>query len=214
MRKERPPQKKEDVPTWFMTYSDVITLLMTFFILLLTFSTNEPEMFDKMRITMFGGSGATGIAGERTDGVERDSFAVRTRPSLARMVMRGSEMPLIRDEPDGAPLGLGLDGLEEEEQYDPTIARSIEVPLLLLVTRGGDITPTGKQQLDMLARQLHHMALHVSLQVTGEEQIPPLMAIAQYLVQHGNVPGGKIGTSLASVKPDYVRIMLVRHTDD
>ena len=37
-----------EVPTWFMTYSDVITLLMTFFILLLTFATNEPESFERM----------------------------------------------------------------------------------------------------------------------------------------------------------------------
>jgi hypothetical protein len=129
------------------------------------------------------------------------------------MAMRGSEMPLIREDPDSAPQGLGLEGLEEEEQYDPTIARSIEVPLLLLVTRDGDITATGKQQLGMLARQLHHMSLYISLQVADEEQLSAVMAVAQHLVKHGNVAAGKISTSLASVKPDYVRIVLVRHTD-
>ncbi len=103
MRKERPPQKKEDVPAWFMTYSDVITLLMTFFILLLTFSTNEPEFLDTIRISMFGGTGATGVAGVREDGMERDSYVVRVRPSLARMVMRGSEMPPISDDVDSEP---------------------------------------------------------------------------------------------------------------
>jgi hypothetical protein len=49
--------------------------------------------------------------------------------------------------------------------------------------------------------------------VTGEEQVSALMTIAQYLVNHGNVPGGKIGTSLASVRPDYVRIVMTRHVD-
>jgi hypothetical protein len=213
MRKGRLPQKKEDVPSWFMTYSDVITLLMTFFILLLTFATKEPELFDTMRITMFGGSGATGVVGTRDDAVERDSLVVRVRPSVARMVMRGSEMPPIRDDTESTLRGSGLEGLDDEQQYDPSIARSIEVPLLLIVTRDGHITPAGRRQLDMLARQLRHMTLHASFQVTGEEQVSALIAIARYLVQHGKVPGGKIGTSLASVRPDYVRIVMMHHMD-
>lgn len=213
MPKERLPKMKEDVPSWFVTFSDVITLLMTFFVLLLTFSTDQPEVFEKFQSTMFRGTGATGIAGQRDDGLERDSFVVRERPSAARVVMRGSEMPPTLDDPGGASLGSGLEGLEDEEHYDPTIAQSIEVPLLLFVTRGGDITPTGKQQLGMLARQLHHMALHVSLQVADEEQVEALMAITQYLVQHRGVPGGKIGTGLASVRPDYLRIVMMCHVD-
>jgi hypothetical protein len=211
--KERPPKIKDDIPSWFVTFSDVITLLMTFFVLLLTFSTDEPEHFEKFQQTMFRGSGARGIAGPRAAGPDRDSFFVRMRPSLARMVLRGSEMPPTCDEPDSVPLGLGLEGLEAEEKHDPTMARSIEVPLLLLVTRGGDITPRGEQQLRMLARQLHHMSLHVSLQVAGEEQLSSLMAIAQYLVQHGKVPPGKIGTSLTTVRPDYVRIVMMCHVN-
>ena len=43
------PKPTGEIPAWFMTYSDVITLLMTFFILLLTFSTTEPERFEKVR---------------------------------------------------------------------------------------------------------------------------------------------------------------------
>ena len=41
MREKQPPPKPDEIPAWFMTYSDVITLLMTFFILLLTFATQD-----------------------------------------------------------------------------------------------------------------------------------------------------------------------------
>ena len=67
-REKKPPDKPDDIPAWFMTYSDVITLLMTFFILLMTFATNEPERFERMQVSMFGGSGATGLAGRRRAG--------------------------------------------------------------------------------------------------------------------------------------------------
>ena len=51
MARQKPfPEPKDDIPAWFMTYSDVITLLMTFFILLLTFATTEPERFRKIDI--------------------------------------------------------------------------------------------------------------------------------------------------------------------
>ena len=45
-----------------MTFSDVITLLMTFFILLLTFATNEPESFSRIETSMFGGGGTGTIS--------------------------------------------------------------------------------------------------------------------------------------------------------
>ncbi|MEZ6145736.1 MAG: flagellar motor protein MotB [Planctomycetaceae bacterium] len=75
--------KPADVPAWFMTYSDVITLLMTFFILLLTFATNEPENFERMQVAMFGGGSATGLAGHNDEAIDRDSLLLRIRPKTA-----------------------------------------------------------------------------------------------------------------------------------
>ena len=81
MKEKPPPDPPEDVPLWFMTYSDVITLMMTFFILLLTFATNEPERFEQMKISVFGASGASGIAGKPPEGLEKavNDYAARRR---------------------------------------------------------------------------------------------------------------------------------------
>ncbi|MDG2469722.1 MAG: flagellar motor protein MotB [Pirellulaceae bacterium] len=67
MAKERsaPPPKLDSVPAWFLTYCDVIILLMTFFVLLLTFASTEPERFEQIQKTLFSGAGSTGLVGER-----------------------------------------------------------------------------------------------------------------------------------------------------
>jgi len=63
MARDKPEEPNSgDIPAWFMTYSDVITLLMTFFILLMTFSTTEPENFGRMQVVMFGGGNSSGVA--------------------------------------------------------------------------------------------------------------------------------------------------------
>ena len=72
MAKEKlPPPPPDDIPAWFMTYSDVITLLMTFFILLLTFSTTEPERFEKVQTAVHQSGGASSMVGPVSEGIDQ-----------------------------------------------------------------------------------------------------------------------------------------------
>ena len=98
---------REDIPAWFLTYSDVITLLMTFFILLLTFATTEPESFERIQSSMFGGGGGSGFAGKQGEHFQ-DAIISRIRPRSARMTQRGSESPPIDTETTTESLGKGL----------------------------------------------------------------------------------------------------------
>src|SRR5690554_3110819 len=108
------------VPLWFVTYSDVITLLMTFFILLLTFATSEPEKFEQMQTTMYGSSGARGMLDKARESKDRDSLLVRQRPNSARIAVRGSEMPPIYSDPVLQSLSKGMKSLESEPQHTLT----------------------------------------------------------------------------------------------
>ena len=83
-KKDCCPPQVGDVPVWFMTYSDVITLLMTFFILLLTFASSEPEKFRRMQSVMFGGASGTGSAGGELDALDNDAYVLRQRPPASR----------------------------------------------------------------------------------------------------------------------------------
>lgn len=213
MRKDAPPPKKEDIPAWFMTYSDVITLLMTFFILLLTFATNEPEMFERMQDSLFGGGGSTGLAGKMNEAVDNDSMLVRERPPSSRLTMEGSEMPPIHDDPASRGVDRGLAGLDNEEHKDPTISHQIDAPLALLVGADGEIYPRGIQLNQMLSRQLSKDPCHVKFIVSDRNEVSRVMAVSQSLVTEYGVRPGKIGISVmpGSIRPDYVRLVTYWH---
>ena len=215
MRKDdAPPPKKEDIPAWFMTYSDVITLLMTFFILLLTFATNEPEMFERMQISLFGGGGATGLAGEMKEAVENDSMLLRERPPSSRLTMEGSEMPPIHDDPASRGVNKGLAGLDSEEHKDPTISNQIDAPLALLAGADGEIYARGRQLNLMLGQQLKQDPCHIKLEVSMTGDVPRTMVLAQSLVEEYGVRPRKIGISVmpnSGIPADHVRLITYWH---
>jgi chemotaxis protein MotB len=53
MARERPPAPQDEdpgAPEWMVTFSDCMTLLLTFFVLLLTFSSFDERVFKKLRV--------------------------------------------------------------------------------------------------------------------------------------------------------------------
>ena len=69
-----------------------------------------------MKVTVFGASGATGIAGKQTDGVDKDSWLMRVRPRSSRLTQRGDELPPVDKEAPQKSLDKGLAGLEDDEK--------------------------------------------------------------------------------------------------
>lgn len=215
MAKEKapPPESSGDVPEWFMTYSDVITLLMTFFILLLTFASSEPEQFERMQNSMFSASGGTGVAGQQSAGIERESMVVRMRPRAARVSMNGSEMPPIETDPTSEDVSSALAGLEEDEVRNLTPRSAVELPLSLLLER--DLTvvsAVGAQHLKMVAGQVRRPGYHIALAIHPSDDAAPLLGIAEHLVGLGLAPG-KIAIAVShTVKPQSgkVRLEIVR----
>ncbi len=47
-RKEPPPKQEEGAPEWLMTFSDLMSLLLTFFVLLLSFANMDIKKFQDM----------------------------------------------------------------------------------------------------------------------------------------------------------------------
>jgi len=56
---KRPESQPKGAPEWMVTYSDVVSLLVTFFVMLLTFSTTDDEQFDKAAGALRGALGVT-----------------------------------------------------------------------------------------------------------------------------------------------------------
>ncbi len=150
MARQKEPDPAMEIPSWIMTFSDVITLLMTFFILLLTFATDEPEKFERMQVSMFKGGGALGIAGPAASPLDKDSLLVRERPRAGRITTRGSEMPPLNSDATTESLAEGIAGLEEEEQRELSTNHSVAIPLVLLFSADGELSPRGEASARLL----------------------------------------------------------------
>jgi chemotaxis protein MotB len=55
MRKRNAPGTKKGAPAWMNTYGDMVTLLLTFFVLLYSFSTVDAEKWQALVVSLSGG---------------------------------------------------------------------------------------------------------------------------------------------------------------
>ncbi len=197
MAREKPPDPPgDDVPAWIMTYSDVITLLMTFFILLLTFATDEPESFERMQVTLFGAGGGSGIAGESLGSTDLDAVLMRKRSRSGRITVRGSEIPPTFTDPVYESLAKGISGLEEHEDRTVSTTHNLTVPTSLLVNSDGVLTPFGAQQMRMIAIQMKKRPLHLDLFVADIAQVTTAYTLAEHLMMQEGIPVGRVGIGL------------------
>ena len=214
MAKDPPPaDPPEDIPAWFMTYSDVITLLMTFFILLLTFATTEPERFEKITVSYFGESGATGIAGHKHDQIDKDSWLQRVRPRAARIATDGSEMPPKMTEPSSQAVGRGLESVSEEEaKQDVMKTHVFSMNLSELVNQNMRLTQRGTRVATTLSKQLRKLPVHCAVEIADPSATDRAIAFANYLYEVEQVRPGQVAVGMVDdMNQDQVRFAVERY---
>ncbi len=194
----RCPPPPMEIPKWFVTYSDVITLLMTFFILLLTFANSEPENFEKMQVATFGGAGSGGLAGPPTKGIDKDAVNVRYRPSSARSTPRGTEMTPTTMTPIGDAASKGLDALDNPEELASAERTSTTSMMERMWDENGQLTSQAIQQLRMIAIQMKSLPLSADLQVATPDDLDFAVGMARYMQDELSVPSGRLSVSLGA----------------
>jgi flagellar motor protein MotB len=226
-REKTPPPPGDDIPAWFMTYSDVITLLMTFFILLLTFATTEPERFEKSVSSTFSKGAATGTAGKKIDGMIMDSWTNRLRPPAARIAMRGAEMPPIDKAPAQQTFGEGLKSLtDDEEKQNEMTSHGFEVPLAQVFDSKGELTSQGRLICKMLSNQLRELPFQAAVQFSDPKQTANIAGMLSYLFDIEKTRPGQVAMSIVkprkaianvadkSLDPTRVRISIRRFSEN
>ncbi|MEZ6034643.1 MAG: flagellar motor protein MotB [Planctomycetaceae bacterium] len=210
----RCPPPPMEIPKWFVTYSDVITLLMTFFILLLTFANSEPENFEKMQVATFGGAGSGGLAGPPTKGIDKDSVNVRYRPSSSRSTPRGTEMTPTELTPIGDAASKGLDALDNPEELASAERTSTTSLMESLRDGNGQLTSQAMQQLRMIAIQMKSLPLSADLQVSAPDDLDFAVGMARYMQDELNVPSGRLSVSIGtSTVGKSMKITMTRTKD-
>jgi len=88
-RKEKPAETgAPPIPAWFLTYADTVTLLMTFFVMLMSFSTLDDEKFEKVRGSL---KAHLGVVSDLT--MSRNSLLMRRNMASSRIFVEGYENP-------------------------------------------------------------------------------------------------------------------------
>ncbi len=215
-RPKKPPEPKDDIPAWFMTYSDVITLLMTFFILLLTFATTEPERFEKSISTVFSKGSATGSAGGKMTDIDKDSFVNRLRVPASRIVLRGAEMPPITRDAAKETWGEGLRSLNQDEQKQNELtSHSFDVPFSTIFDSEDRLTDQGRLICEMLSGQLQELPFRAAIQFSDDQKAEKIANLLHFLFHTEMTRPGQVGMSLVRPKqldPNSVRFVIERFT--
>lgn len=204
---KKPDPPVDDVPVWLMTYSDVITLLMTFFILLMTFSTSEPETFERMQKSMFGGGGASGIAGPTGEPIDKEAVLLRVRPRSARLSTRGTSMPPIEDDPAQRTLDKGLESLADEDSLIKEDA--IHLPITMILDQQLNPTEFGKSFLHKIAVQAKKTRSEIRLASALPDNVDTLVKVTDYLHLDEQVPVGHVSMA-ESVGANTAIVVLLR----
>lgn len=201
-----------------MTYSDVITLLMTFFILLLTFATTEPERFEKSISSMFAKGSATGSAGQKMVDIDKDSFVNRLRVPASRIAIRGAEMPPITHEPATETWGEGLRSLSEEEsKQNELTSHTFDIPVSMIFNSKNELTSQGKVVCAMLSNQLKDLPFRAAIQFSDPVHTEKLSDMMEYLFHTEMTRPGQLAMTFVrenKLPSDRLRFVIERFTSN
>lgn len=213
MAREKPDEPASgDIPAWFMTYSDVITLLMTFFILLMTFSTTEPENFGRMQVVMFGGGNSSGVA-RKQKLMEQDGLVVRIRPSSSRIAKEGSETPPEMTAPARRSVSKGIDALDREEPLAASERFQVNIPISMLRDDNSQPTSYALGLARMLGRQMTNVPVDVRFLAPSVAEAETGVQLASAIYETHNLAPGRLSVSTVDLKeiPDrHIGIRMTR----
>jgi chemotaxis protein MotB len=87
------PEEEEapGAPEWMVTFSDCMTLLLTFFVLLLSFSSFDDKEFHKLGASMAGALPSIGLSSSR----DREAFLSPDKIKYEQEIDTGSEKPTL-----------------------------------------------------------------------------------------------------------------------
>ena len=206
---KKPPDPPGDIPAWVMTFSDVITLLMTFFILLLTFSSMEPEAHRDMMQTILPGS--MGVASNSQSPNPKDAVLFRQRSYAGRTTNRGSEMPPVNTAPTLTAMNKGLAGLTDDEKRELSTTHTLRFPWSALVDGEGKLTNVGKQRLRMLAFQVFRQDLTIKMRIGSVTKFDYSMEVYEHLISELGVKFYDIGVGRdENIDRDFLHIDITK----
>ncbi len=182
-------------PPWMVTYGDSITLLLTFFVMLLTFSTPNKEGMAVLAKGILSGSRRVALFAGPAD-----------RENVVPEERRLEESRLDNQGAEHAPMNQ-TDALQELKRHYQSMdinnlkelkgGRVIRIPVVELFGTGTSLTAEGDEVLNNIVKVLrakrHSVVVHVEAGVGATEQVrrQRSLGMATTITQYLEKGGGK-----------------------
>jgi len=160
------PDPPRGVPNWLVTFSDVMSLLLTFFVMLLTFSTQDREQFDKASGSL---RGAMGVVMPDIGRLPRTGMLKDRHFTVGRHTPAGMDFP-----PEFEPLAYEVSGLNvrlRNQKIGATIhmlalSRGVLVRIpsgLVFEKDSSRLAPNGQRLLDTVAEVVRELPNEIEI---------------------------------------------------
>jgi hypothetical protein len=202
---------------WIVTYCDMITLLIAFFICILTFASQESGKGDhrKLRDSVLYGQAGSGIAGSNKPG-DPDAFVWRKVLLSHNPAKAGSPVPPLYSDPTLELTRRALAMLEEAPEVTLADSYTASLPAAVLFDDRSALTKSGRELLHMVANNIYTLPVDLYVEVEGPAQLPRALVIAQHFIRREALPPARVGvgTATAGGRPGYVRLVFVKQPRD
>jgi chemotaxis protein MotB len=203
--RQKPLDDDPGAPEWMVTFSDCMTLLLTFFVLLLSFSTFDNKAFPRMESAFNKGFSSIGLRLKHT----RDAFAPTFQIQYNRNPDEGSEKPTVDGQYESNP-SMSLDFMDFQDQK-VFLVPSDDV----FLGRGTRTSGHCRQMLTDVAALLKAVpnrvivsehALEAGEDISNEIGLSRAWTIAQFLMDRQGIARTRLSiTSAATVDADTLR---------
>ena len=199
---------------WIVTYSDMVTLLIAFFIAIITFSSKDIGGRDTRKgESLFSGSGGSGLAGpRRADDVPRNAIVWRLRFRQGPKTDVGAEFsPLYYDPALETTEGVlrALANAPPGKIGDPY---TLHLPFGILFGSKSTLTPSGSHLLRTIAVNLRNMPYDFHLSVRSSDHISRAIQMGTILSTNGGIHPGRIGIGVRTGDGDELDTVLLELT--
>jgi chemotaxis protein MotB len=189
--KKKPPEPEDPpgAPEWMLTFSDCMTLLLTFFVLLMTFSEIGKETIPALR----NGFRKAMPGFKISDKMYRNTMASAIDTEPVDAVVEGSEAATLEEGTSG-----GLKQMAEfQNPYEPRI---ILIPSnKIFAGKAAALSPKGREILNVLGAYLKKIPNGVVIDeysaTKGETGLLRASAIVDYLTTKSELPRDRFGIS-------------------
>jgi chemotaxis protein MotB len=190
--------------TWLVTYCDMITLLIAFFICIMTFASQEngKEHHRKLHDSLLYGEGGSGIAGPAHAGPDQDAVVWRQLLLTADLRHSGSRTPPLYSDPALGPTRQVLNLLEQagNEAVLPE-GYALRLPLSLLFGPDRKLTPSGSRLLGVIARNVRWLPYDLLLQVEDAGELSQALAAVGDLTRRHGLAASRVGVGIGAPGP-------------